>query len=127
LFLFLRFLCFFFFYLQALNFMLHAGVKNFMGWHIGLGFIWNFKDFFDCSFDLFGLVFLLLAYLVGVVSFLTIDTKLFAGNIKYIFVCNVIVLVVAFFVVANDILVFFFIIRVFIGAFIFFCLFCWVL
>jgi formate hydrogenlyase subunit 3/multisubunit Na+/H+ antiporter MnhD subunit len=112
------FLVIFYFYLQAVTLVTHLDAIHYLtnttpgelppsSYGMGMDFVWDFFNFFDCSFDLFGLIFLLLAYLVGIISFLTIDTKLFATNVKYVFVCNIIVLVVAFFVITNDILVFF--------------------
>ena len=62
---------------------------------------------FNFSFELFGLIFILLAYLVGVISFLALDTRLYWKNIRFIFVCNLLVLIVVLFASVNDILLFF--------------------
>ena len=62
---------------------------------------------FNFSFELFGLVFIMLAYLVGAISFLSLDTRLYWKNIRFIFVCNFLVLIVVLFASINDILFFF--------------------
>ena len=40
--------------------------------------------FFDISTDVFGLVILFLAYFIGVLSLLALDTRLYFKNVKYI-------------------------------------------
>lgn len=62
---------------------------------------------YNFSLELFGLVFIMLAYLVGVISFLALDTRLYWKNIRFIFVCNFLVLIIVLFASVNDILVFF--------------------
>ena len=62
---------------------------------------------FNFSFELFGLIFIMLAYLVGVISFLSLDTRLYWKNIRFIFICNFLVLIVVLFASINDILFFF--------------------
>ena len=58
--------------------------------------------------DLFGFVLLLLAYIVGFLSLLTLDTRLRLVNFNFFIYFNYFVLVVFLFVVVNDILLFFF-------------------
>lgn len=62
---------------------------------------------FNFSLEMFGFVFILLAYLVGIISFLCLDSQFFEKNFKYVFVCNLLVCVVYLFTVCNDFLIFF--------------------
>ena len=62
---------------------------------------------YNFSLELFGLIFILLAYLVGVISFLALDTRLYWKNIRFIFVCNFLVIIIILFASVNDILLFF--------------------
>jgi hypothetical protein len=48
------------------------------------------------TLDLFGLVLLTLAYAVGFISILALDTRLYYKNINYLFAFNVFVLIVYF-------------------------------
>ena len=57
--------------------------------------------------DFFGLVILLLAYLVGFLSFLALDNKLFYKNIKYFFFLNIFIIIVFFYITTNNILILF--------------------
>ena len=57
--------------------------------------------------DFFGLIILLLAYLVGFLSFLALDNKLFYKNIKYFFFLNVFIIIVFFYITTNNILILF--------------------
>lgn len=59
------------------------------------------------SIEFFGYIFILLAYLVGVISFLCLDSQFYWKNMKFIFICNFLVLVIYFFTVCSDFLLFF--------------------
>jgi len=72
-----------------------------------IAFSGDFNGYFSFSFDLFGLIFLLLAYLVGLISFLALDTRVFSKNVKFMATCNFLILIVTFFVIINDVLLFF--------------------
>lgn len=64
--------------------------------------------YFDISVDVFGLVILFLAYFIGIISLLALDTRLYFKNIKYIYFINIFILIVFFFVYSNNILILFF-------------------
>ena len=64
--------------------------------------------FFNISVDTFGIVILFLAYFIGVISLLALDTRLYFKNIKYIYFINIFILIVFFFVFCNNILLLFF-------------------
>ena len=57
--------------------------------------------------DLFGLFLLFLAFFVGVLSLLALDNRLFWKNIKYLFVINIFIIIVFFYVFSTNLLVFF--------------------
>jgi formate hydrogenlyase subunit 3/multisubunit Na+/H+ antiporter MnhD subunit len=59
------------------------------------------------SIEFFGFIFILLAYLVGFISFLALDTRLFWKNNRFIFICNFLVFVIFMFVIVNDVLLLF--------------------
>ena len=59
------------------------------------------------SIEFFGFIFILLAYIVGFISFLALDTRLFWKNNRFIFICNFLVFVIFMFVVVNDVLLLF--------------------
>ena len=59
------------------------------------------------SADLFGLVLLTLAYLVGFFSLLALDNRLFWKNIRFLFYFNIFLIVVFFYVSVSNILFFF--------------------
>ena len=59
------------------------------------------------SLEFFGYVFILLAYMVGVISFLCLDSQFYWKNMKFIFICNFLVLIIYFFTVCSDFLLFF--------------------
>jgi len=68
----------------------------------------GFKIFsFNFSVEIFGFVFILLAYLVGIISFLSLDSQFFEKNFKYVFVCNMLVLIIYLFTICSDFLLFF--------------------
>jgi formate hydrogenlyase subunit 3/multisubunit Na+/H+ antiporter MnhD subunit len=58
--------------------------------------------------DLFGFILLALAYAVGFLSLLTLDTKLSQVNFNFFIYFNFFVLIVFLFVIVDDILLFFF-------------------
>ena len=60
------------------------------------------------SLDLFGLILLTLAYLVGFIAILALDTRLYWKNINYIFAFNIFLLVVYVYVTTTNIVLFFF-------------------
>lgn len=66
-----------------------------------------FFSFFSFSVDLFGFVLLFLAYIVGFVSLLALDTRLYWKNFRYIFTFNVFVVIVYLYVTTNNLLLFF--------------------
>lgn len=59
------------------------------------------------SLDFVGLLFSNLAFFVGLISFLSLDTRFYYNNIKFIFVCNVLVIAIVFFTITNDFFFFF--------------------
>ena len=59
------------------------------------------------SIEFFGFIFIILAYIVGFISFLALDTRLFWKNNRFIFICNFLVFVIFMFVVVNDVLLLF--------------------
>jgi len=69
-------------------------------------FLFNFFNY-KTSIEFFGFIFILLAYIVGLLSFLALDTRIFNKNIKYIFVCNFLVIVIHLFVIIEDLLLLF--------------------
>lgn len=64
-------------------------------------------SYFNFSVDFFGLVLLCLSYVVGFISLLALDTRLYWKNFRYIFTFNVFVLIVYLYVTTNNILLFF--------------------
>ena len=65
-------------------------------------------NFFSLSIDYFGVIFLLLAYIIAFLSFLALDTRFFYKNWYYFAICNVLIIIVNLFVVSNDLVIFFF-------------------
>lgn len=63
---------------------------------------------FSLSFDLFGILLLFLAYIVGIISLFTLDSRLFWGNAKYMFVFNIFIIIVFLYTVVDNIIIFFF-------------------
>ena len=76
---------------------------DYFDYSINLFNIYNLKF----SLDAFGLLILILAYLVGVISLLCLDTRLFWKNIRFSYICNVIVFFVIILVSVNDLISFF--------------------
>lgn len=81
-------------------------------------------DVFSIYFtmDFFGFILLFLAYIVGIVSILALDTRLYWRNIKYLFAFNFFTLVVYLYVSVTNI-VFFFLLYEFLLIFSFFFVF----
>ena len=75
------------------------------------------------SIDFFGLVLLLLAYIVGFISILALDNRLYWKNVKYLFCFNIFALIVFLYVSTTNFF-FFFNVWVFVGALFSFCFFC---
>jgi len=67
-----------------------------------------FSNFFSkFSIEFFGFVFIILAYIVGLISFLALDTRFYWKNIKFIFICNFLIFVIYVFSLINDLLLLF--------------------
>jgi len=62
---------------------------------------------FKFSIDMVGFIFIFIAYIVSIISFLALDSKLYWNNLRFIFTCNVLMLVIFLFTVVDDYLVFF--------------------
>jgi len=65
--------------------------------------IWTIKF----SIEFFGFIFIILAYIVGLISFLALDTRLYWRNVRFIFICNFLVFVIYMFTIVNDLLLIF--------------------
>lgn len=48
-----------------------------------------------------------MAYIVGIISFLALDIRIYWKNIRFIFICNFLVLVIYLFTITNDLLLMF--------------------
>lgn len=59
------------------------------------------------TLDIFGLVLLTLAYLVGFIALLALDTRLYWKNINYVFAFNIFLIVVYVYVTTTNIILFF--------------------
>jgi formate hydrogenlyase subunit 3/multisubunit Na+/H+ antiporter MnhD subunit len=59
------------------------------------------------TLDFFGLILLTLAYIVGFISILALDTRLYYKNINYIFAFNLFILIVYLYVTVSNIILFF--------------------
>ena len=59
------------------------------------------------SFDLFGFILIFLAYTVGFISLLVLDTRLYWKNIKYLLSFNIFLFIVYLYVTVNNIFLFF--------------------
>jgi len=62
---------------------------------------------FSINLDYIGIIFSTLAFFVGLVSLLALDTRFYYNNVKFIFVCNFLVLVINIFTFTNNYFVFF--------------------
>lgn len=63
--------------------------------------------FIDCSIDLFGLTLLLLSYIVGFISLLALDTRLYWKNFKYNFTFSIFLIIVYLYTTTNNLLLLF--------------------
>lgn len=93
-------------YYNSLNFFLYTDFflnNSIFLFNIPLFNILSYKT----SIEFFGFIFILLAYIVGFISFLSLDTRLFNKNVKYILVCNFLVIIIHLFVIINDLLLLF--------------------
>lgn len=62
---------------------------------------------FSFNLDIIGILFANLAFFVGFVSLVALDTRFYWNNIKFIFVCNLLVLTIVVFTITNNFLIFF--------------------
>lgn len=60
------------------------------------------------SIDFFGLVLGILAYIVGFLSFLALDTRFYWKNVRFLVMCNILILFIYLFISVNNILLLFF-------------------
>jgi len=60
------------------------------------------------SFDFFGFILLFLAYIVGIISFLTLDSRFYWKNVKFLFSINFFTIIVYLYVSTSNIFFFFF-------------------
>lgn len=80
-------------------------IPNFI---INLNKIWFLNVNLYLTVDFFGLLLLFLAYSVGFFSILTLDTRLYYNNIKYIFTFNIFLIIVYLYTSVSNYLIFFF-------------------
>jgi len=100
---------FFFFLIYSYMYFIYISQLNYILLHNMYFYVPNFDIyFFNISIDIFGLIILFLAYFIGVISLLALDTRLYFKNIKYIYFIHVFILIVFFFVFSNNILLLFF-------------------
>jgi NADH:ubiquinone oxidoreductase subunit 4 (chain M) len=68
-----------------------------------------FFSFFSLKFSIefFGYIFIILAYIVSIISFLCLDSQFYYKNMRFIFICNFLVLVIYLFTITTDFLFFF--------------------
>lgn len=59
---------------------------------------------FTFSMDYFGLIFCILACLVGMLSFLALDSRLYWKNVRFLVMCNVLCFLIFLFITTTDIL-----------------------
>lgn len=89
------------------NNLIYYGFYNNFSNLICLKIFLNFFLFKKLSIEFFGLIFIVLAYIVGFISYLALDTRIFWKNIKFMFTCNFLVIIIFFFVTVNDFLLLF--------------------
>lgn len=63
---------------------------------------------YSLSIDIIGVIFAALAFFVGFISLIALDTRFYWNNIKFILVCNMLVLTIVVFTITNNFLIFFF-------------------
>jgi NADH:ubiquinone oxidoreductase subunit 5 (subunit L)/multisubunit Na+/H+ antiporter MnhA subunit len=100
---------FFFFLVYMYTYILYLSNLNYKFVNNTYLFVPSYNMyFFDISTDVFGLVILFLAYFIGVLSLLALDTRLYFKNVRYLYFVNIFILIVFFFVFSNNILLLFF-------------------
>jgi len=62
---------------------------------------------YTLNLDIIGLIFGNLAFFVGLISLLALDTRFYWNNIKFIFVCNILVISIYIFTLTNNFIIFF--------------------
>ena len=67
----------------------------------------NIVSNIDFIFDFFGLFLIILAFIVGYISILTLDTRLNFNNLNHIYYFNIFIIIIYFYVSVNNILLFF--------------------
>lgn len=83
--------------------------NNYLVWvTTNLSFNTNSTFFIKLSPDLFGLVLLLIASIVGFISFFTLDTRIFYKNTTNLVVCYILLFFIALYAFCTDIILFFF-------------------
>lgn len=111
----LKFLCLGSYFLSMFYLFIYIYIFNFIivelnNYYYSNDYIINpYYNFFniEVSLDFFGMVLLTIAYIVGLLSFLALDNKLYWKNIKFMFYLNIFVLIVFFYVTTNNLLVLF--------------------
>lgn len=96
------FLIYIYLYINLIN-LINSQIYN--SYYIIIPKIYFFN--ITLNVDFFGLIILLLAYLVGFLSFLSLDNKLFYKNVKYFFFLNIFIIIVFFYITTNNILILF--------------------
>lgn len=112
---FIHILSFWFYCIHSYNYSLNLfssfNIINFNNINIFENtYSWSFlpKIFnINLTLDFFGFILLTLAYIVGFISILALDTRLYWKNIKYIYSFNIFLLIVYFYVTVSNILIFF--------------------
>ncbi len=68
-----------------------------------------FFELFGIQFcvEFFGFIFILLAYIVGIISFLCLESQFYWKNARFLFICNFLVLIIYLFSICNDFIMFF--------------------
>jgi len=61
----------------------------------------------NLNLDIIGIIFSNLAFFVGLVSLLALDTRFYWNNVKFIFICNILVLTIVIYTVTNNFFIFF--------------------
>ncbi len=92
------------YYSSTLNLILNEHIfLNLFYYRIPLNSFWGLK----LSLEFFGFIFIILAYIVGFLSFLSLDSRLYWKNIKFIFICNFLIFIILMFTTVNDLILLF--------------------
>ena len=86
------------FIIPNLNYFIKLNLFNIFSFNI-------FNIYF--SMDFFGFILLFLAYIVGIISILALDTRLYFKNVKYLFSFNIFTIIVYLYVSTTNLLFFF--------------------